>query len=258
MKETTRFGGIQRLYGTEGLERLQSAHVCVVGIGGVGSWSVEALARSGIGRLTLVDMDDVCVSNVNRQLHALDGQIGHPKVEVMAERAKLINPAAELFPIVDFFNEETAAAIFQTPFTYVLDAIDHLANKCLLIATAHRRNIPVFVIGSAGGRRSPLNLQVTDLGLSSHDRLLSEVRRMLRSQYGFPTEPRTIFGVDCVYSKEPALYPQPDGTVCATRASGTSVRLDCDSGYGTATFVTGTFGFVAAAEIVKKIALTQA
>lgn len=251
-----RFGGIRRLFGSNALPRLRRAHVCVVGIGGVGSWAVEALARSGIGALTLVDLDDICVTNVNRQVHALDGEIGRTKIDVMARRAQAINPACVIRPLHAFFTEANAGEILETRFDYVLDAIDNPDRKCLLIASCRDRGLQVMVAGGAGGRQNPGGLKITDLALSSHDRLLAVVRSTLRGKFGFPRGEKP-FGIDCVYSPEPVLYPQQDGTVCPKREEGSTLRLDCETGYGTACFVTGTVGFAAAGHIVQKIAAGQ-
>lgn len=250
----TRFGGITRLFGRTGAERLRNAHVCVIGIGGVGSWSVEALARSGIGELTLVDLDDICVSNVNRQIHALDGTIGRTKIEVMAGRAQAINPSSKIHARHAFFTESTAGEILRPRYDFVLDAIDNPAKKCLLIVECQKRRLPVFVVGGAGGRKDPLALKISDLALSTHDRLLQAVRSMLRKEHGFPSAEKKRFGIDCLFSPEPVLYPQADGTVCGTREEGSNLRLDCESGYGTASFVTGAFGLAAAGYIVRQIA----
>ena len=244
-----RFGGIGRLYGKEGLERCRRAHVCVVGLGGVGSWAVEALARSGIGELTLMDLDDVCISNVNRQLHAVTGELGKPKVEVMAQRVRAINPDCVLHPLQAFFLKSNAEEILNTPFSAVLDAIDSPSRKAVLIALCRERNIPIVTTGGAGGRRDPTSVEVTDLAFASHDRLLREVRRLLRRRYGFPRGNRA-FGVECVVSREAVMFPGKDGAVCAQRPDAPDLRLDCASGFGTASFVTGTFGFVAASRIV--------
>ena len=181
-----RFSGIGRLYGKEGLERSRRAHVCVIGLGGVGSWAVEALARSGIGELTLVDLDDVCISNVNRQLHALDGELGKPKVEVLARRVRAINPDCVVHPLQAFFLKSNACEILQARYDYVLDAIDSPARKCLLIALCREKAIPVITTGASAGRRDPTAVQVMDLAFSSHDRLLQEVRKKLRTRHGFP------------------------------------------------------------------------
>jgi tRNA A37 threonylcarbamoyladenosine dehydratase len=247
-----RFGGIRRLYGADAQERLRRAHVCVIGIGGVGSWAVEALARTGVGTLTLVDLDDVCISNVNRQLHAVTGEFGKPKVEVMAARVRAINPDCEVHPMQSLFTKTTASEILATPFAAVLDAIDSPSLKALLIAGCRERGLPIVTTGGAGGRRDPKAIRVEDLTRVTHDRLIQYVRRILRAEFGFPRGEKK-FGVNCVYSPEPQVYPAKDGSVCAAPEPGAKLRLDCRSGYGTATFVTGTFGFAAAAEVVKMI-----
>ncbi len=252
-----RFGGIGRLYSREGLARLRRAHVCVVGVGGVGSWAVEALARSGVGRLTLVDMDDVCASNVNRQIHALDGELKKAKVAVMAHRARAINPDIEVHPIEAFLTRGNAEALLQPAFDHVFDAIDSPREKCLIIAMCRARGIPVITAGGAGGRRDPTRVRIDDLSRSGGDRLLQSVRRLLRAEHGFPGGGDT-FGVDCVYSSEPPVFPRSDGTVCGTRERDADLRLDCRSGFGTATFVTGTFGFAAAARMVDRLAASPA
>ena len=249
----SRFGGLARLYGSTGLERLRRAHVCVVGLGGVGSWAVEALARSGIGQFTLIDLDDVCISNVNRQLHALDGELGKPKVEVMARRAAAINPLCTIHPLHSFFLKSNADQILQTRFDAVLDAIDSPSLKCLLISSCRQRGIPVTVVGGAGGRQDPTAVEVIDLAFSSGDRLLQQVRRKLRRDYGFPRGDRE-FGIECVVSRELPVFPTEQGCVTSSRAEAADLRLDCASGFGTASFVTGTFGLVAASRIVKQLA----
>ena len=248
-----RFGGIGRLFGAAGLERLRQAHVCVVGLGGVGSWAVEALARSGLGQLTLVDLDDVCISNTNRQLHALEGELGKPKVEVMTRRAQAINPDCRVHGFQSFFLKSTAEEILQTRFDAVLDAIDSPSLKALLISKSRERGLFVITTGAAGGRRDPAAVEVIDLALSSHDRLLQEVRRLLRRRHGFPRGERS-FGVECVVSREPVVYPNKAGALGATPAESKDLRLDCNSGFGTASFVTGAFGLVAASRIVRRIA----
>jgi tRNA A37 threonylcarbamoyladenosine dehydratase len=248
-----RFGGIRRLYGVDGQEKLRRAHVCIIGIGGVGSWAVEALARTGVGTLTLVDLDDVCISNVNRQLHALTGEFGKPKIEVMAARVKLINPDAVVQAQQMLFTATTAGQILAPQFDCVLDAIDSRPMKALLIARCRDRKIPIVTTGGAGGRRDPTAIRAADLARTSHDGLLANVRQLLRAEYGFPRDQRQNFGVPCVYSPEAQVFPASDGSVCEEREPGSTLRLDCRSGYGTATFVTGAFGFAAAAQVVKTI-----
>jgi tRNA threonylcarbamoyladenosine dehydratase len=247
-----RFGGIGRLYGQGGLDRIRRAHVCVIGLGGVGSWAVEGLARSGIGELTLVDLDDVCISNVNRQLHALDGEFGKPKVEVLARRVRAINPDCVVHSLQAFFLKSNAHEILRTRYDYVLDAIDSPARKCLLIALCRESAIPVITTGASAGRRDPTAVEVMDLAFSSHDRLLQEVRKKLRTRHGFPRGDRP-FGVDCVVSREPVVYPAKDGSVYGARTPAPDLRLDCDTGFGTACFVTGTFGLVAVSRIMQWI-----
>jgi tRNA threonylcarbamoyladenosine dehydratase len=249
-----RFGGVRRLYGVEGAARLGRAHVCVIGIGGVGCWAVEALARSGVGELTLIDLDEVCVTNVNRQIHALDGTIGQPKVEAMADRVRAISPTCRVHAVPDFFTESSAEDHLKPRYDFVFDAIDNVPNKCLLIARCREKDIPLLSAGGAGGRRDPAAIRVADLAFSTHDRLLQAVRKKLRQEFGFPQELKISFGVEGIYSVEPALYPHSDGSVCAQPEPGSDVRLDCESGYGTAAFVTGAFGFMAAARIVSTIA----
>lgn len=249
-----RFGGIARLYGTAGLARLRAAHVAVIGIGGVGSWAAEALARSGVGQLTLVDLDDLCVTNVNRQLHAVTADLGALKVEAMARRIHGINPEGRVHAVPEFFTSVNAGQLLERGFTVVLDAIDNVANKCLLLAGCRRRNLPIVTTGGAGGRTDPTQLRVADLAHVTHDPLIRQARKQLRREHGFPADPQVVFGVPCVYSTEPVRYPWSDGTVCGAKEPGEAQpRMDCNRGYGAATFLTGAFGFAAAAEVVKLI-----
>lgn len=252
-----RFGGIGRLYGRSGLERLQASHVCVVGVGGVGSWTVEALVRSGVGALTLVDLDDVCVTNVNRQLPALDGHIGRPKITVLAERVRLINPECRVELAHEFFVESSAARLLGARFDFVVDAVDRMSHKALLIAGCRERGLPVLTIGAAGGRRDATRIHTGDIGEAS-DELLRQVRKKLRRDYGFsPGAHRGITRMDvpCVWSSELPVFPWADGTCAAEPEPGSSLKLDCESGFGAGVFVTGSFGFVAAGEVVRRLAV---
>lgn len=248
-----RFSGIARLYGNDGAARLRSAHVAIIGVGGVGSWSVEALARTGIGALTLIDLDEVCVSNVNRQLPALTSEVGKAKVVVLKERIHGINPGCAVTAIEEFFTSANAADLLSIPYDCVLDAIDDVTNKSLLLAECLRRKLRVVTVGAAGGRRNPTAIRIADLAFTTHDRLLQRVRKILRADYQFPEGPITSFGIPCVYSIEPPVFPQSNGSICATRGDATELRMNCNSGYGSATHVTGAFGFAASAEIIKAI-----
>ena len=248
-----RFGAVGRLLGSSGLARLQLAQVCVVGLGGVGSWAVEGLARSGIGRLTLVDLDDVCITNVNRQLPALDGELGRPKAVVLAERIRLINPHCKVEARLEFFTRSTAEGILGDGFDFVIDAVDDVENKALLIAECVRRGLRCVTTGGVGGKRDSTRLRVADLGNAEGDDLLRLTRKTLRRQHGFTAGEGVHFGVRSVYSPEQPMYPWADGTCSKEREPGGKVRLACASGFGTAVFVTAAFGFAAAGEAVRMI-----
>lgn len=251
----TRFGALGRLYGQAGLAKLQAAHVAVIGLGGVGSWGVEALARSGVGALTLVDMDEVCLSNVNRQLHALNATVGRSKAAVLAERVAQIAPECEVVVEECFFTESSMERLLTPTYDYVVDAIDATKHKCLLIAEARKRKIPLITCGGAGGCVDPSRVQIADLSRTINDPLLLQVRKRLRREYGFPRKSRQKFKIDCVFTDELPVFPLSDGSVSCEREAGTDYRLNCDQGFGSATFLTGTFGFFMAAHVVKAIAL---
>lgn len=246
-----RFGAVGRLLGRTALERLAAAHVCVIGLGGVGSWTVEALARSGVGALTLVDFDEVCVTNVNRQLPALTDTVGRPKAQVMAERVAGINPACGVEPVVEFFTKENFERLLTPRYDYVVDATDSLQHKLLAIWQCRERGLPVLTVGASAGKCDGTRVRVADLGESDSDSLLRFVRKRLRQRHGFPREEGVPFGVRCVYSTELPVYPWADGRVCATKEPGSAAELDCENGLGSATFVTGAFGFAAAGEVVR-------
>ncbi len=250
-----RFGGIARLYGVEGLQRLRDAHVCIVGIGGVGSWAAEAIARSGVGAITLIDMDDLCVTNTNRQLPAMDGNTGRLKIEAMAERIKAINPHCDVICKMDFVTEKNMRTLIHTGFSYVVDCIDSARSKAALIAHCHINKIRIVVTGAAGGQIDPTQIQIIDVNKCVQDPLIAKVRSMLRRDFGFSRNPKRSYSIPCVFSSEQMVYPQPDGSVCRNKVEGDgSKRLDCESGFGSVTMVTGTFAFVAASRVVKRIA----
>lgn len=251
-----RFAGIGRLYGVAAMQRLATARVAVIGVGGVGSWTVEALARTGIGRLVLVDLDEVCINNTNRQLPALDGNVGRPKVEVLAERVRLIHPTCDVVADQRFFTAKTAESILGSGLDVVVDAIDTHRHKVLLIAECGRRDLRLVVAGGAGGRRDPTRIRTKDLSRTTNDALLRNVRRDLRKNHGWPRDAE--WGVPAIFSEEPPYFPQPDGSVCRTSAEQAPTRLDCATGYGTASFVTGTFGFALAAAVVDLIVAAAA
>ncbi|MCG7601183.1 tRNA cyclic N6-threonylcarbamoyladenosine(37) synthase TcdA [Halomonas sp. McH1-25] len=250
-----RFGGIRRLYGARAAHRFRHAHVVVVGVGGVGSWAVEALARAGIGKLTLIDLDDVCVSNINRQLHALDGTIGRPKVDVLAERCRAIHPGIEVVADTAFVTPSNLAERIPEDADHVIDAIDSVVAKAALIAWCKRRKLGLTVTGAAGGQTDPTRIKIADLTRTEHDPLLAKVRSRLRRDFGFSRNPKRRYSVECVYSDEQLIYPGSDGEVCLQKpGQGEATRLDCASGFGAATFVTGSFGFVAASRVLARLA----
>ncbi|WP_040976621.1 tRNA cyclic N6-threonylcarbamoyladenosine(37) synthase TcdA [Necropsobacter massiliensis] len=246
-----RFGGIGRLYGAAALARLQQAHICVIGIGGVGSWAVEALARSGVGHITMIDMDDICVTNINRQIHALSGHIGLLKTEAMAERVRLINPECQVNIIDDFISVENLADYLNRGYDYVIDAIDSVKTKAALIAYCKRHKIKIITVGGAGGQTDPSQIQIADLSKTIQDPLAAKVRSILRKEYGFSQNPKRKFGVSCVFSTQPLIFPQTDGS-CETSAS-----MNCANGFGAATMITATFGFFAVAQVIDKLLLAQ-
>lgn len=245
-----RFSGLERLYGKGSLQKLSAAHVCVVGVGGVGSWTVEGLARSGIGQISMIDLDDVCVTNVNRQLPALDGQIGRPKVSVLAERVALINPACKVTLYPEFLTASTADRLLSVPFSAVVDAIDSVNNKAVIIAGCVQRKIPCVTVGGAGGKRDCTRVRSGDLGESIGDDLLRLVRKKLRREHGFEHGEKVHFGVRSIFSAEKPVYPWADGSCQIDPEPGMNLKLDCASGFGTASFITSVFGMAAAAEAI--------
>ncbi len=253
MDHLRRFGGIARLYGADGLSAFGRAHVCVVGIGGVGSWAVEALARSAVGRLTLIDLDNVAESNVNRQIHALEGQIGRPKVEAMRERVLGINPDCQVTAVEAFIEAENLGELIHTGYDSVIDCIDSFKTKAALIAHCRRNRIRIITIGGAGGQTDPLKIRLADLSRTQHDPLLAKTRKLLRKEYNFPRNAKRRFDVPCVYSDEQQVYPDGDGGVCQARpGNGPDGGLHC-GGFGSAMTVTASFGLVAVSHVLEKI-----
>ncbi|MBN2703800.1 MAG: tRNA threonylcarbamoyladenosine dehydratase [Pontiellaceae bacterium] len=250
-----RFGGLFRLYGEAAVEKLRCAHVLIVGIGGVGSWVVEALARSGIGRLTLVDWDDICFSNTNRQIHAMTGTAGRAKVDILAERIRLINPLCTVTPIREYYSEKNADELISPDLSYVVDAIDHKNAKIHLITHCKQLGVPIIVSGGAGGRVDPSQVRITDLRDSYNDPLLAAIRKQLRRNLGMHGQHKKKFQIPCAFSAESIRYPDADGGICFHKPP-TDVpprQLDSRPGFGAAVFVTGSFGFAIAARIINDL-----
>ncbi len=252
-----RFSGVRRLYGQEGLAKLQRASVCVIGIGGVGSWAVEALARSAVGHITLIDLDNIAESNVNRQLHAIDGAFGMAKVTAMAQRIKAINPACVVKEIEDFVTPENVAQMLNDGFDMVLDAIDDAKAKVAIVAYCKESNIPLVTVGGAGGRLDPTKIKQGDLSQVVGDRLLAKVRNQLRREHGFPKAPTSHkksavkFGITALYSDEQVLQPSSDIEAgCEVDAAVTG--LNC-AGYGSSVCVTAPFGMAASSIVLNHI-----
>jgi len=246
------FDGIARLYGREAYSLIQNMHVCVIGIGGVGSWVVEALARSAVGQITLIDFDTIAQSNINRQIHTLDNTIDEKKCSAMQDRVKSINPDCIVNIIDDFITMDNMDDLLSRDYDYVVDAIDSIKFKAGLIYYCKRNKIPVITTGGAGGLTDPSVIEVVDLTKTYNDALAAKVRSTLRDQYNFTKNPKRRFGIECVFSSQQQLYPKDDGTVSHEKPGIHGVSLDCRFGYGAASFVTGTFGFIAAAHIIKK------
>ena len=250
------FAPINKLYGNHAAERLAQAHVCIIGVGGVGSWAAEALARSGVGRITLIDGDEVCISNTNRQLHALAGNYGKAKVAVLAERMLAINPNVKINPVQEMVTASSLERHLQQGYDYVLDACDSFRIKVEMIAYCRRNKIKLLVVGAAGGRSDPTLIRIKDLSNTEQDKLLALTRAKLRDEFNFTRNPKRYFGVRAVYSLENVRYPAPDGGVCFNRLeknAAESGKLDCEGGLGVAVFVTASFGMVAGAEIVARL-----
>lgn len=245
-----RFHGIGRLLGAQNLQKLHQARIMVVGLGGVGSWVAESLARTGVGHLLLVDLDDICVSNINRQIHALNSTVGKLKVDVMQDRIREINPQLEVTLEHSFLSEKNISHLLDWRPHVLIDCTDDVQNKCLMASVARTQGLRLITVGASGGRTDPTLIEVSDLTKTSNDKLLFRVRKKLRREFGFPREGKGKFGIRAIHTSERAVFTTTDG--CLTHEP-RDVRegLDCAGGYGSASFVTGTFGFFAAAEAVK-------
>lgn len=261
MDSARRFGGMTRLYGAAGAARIQRAHICVVGIGGVGSWTTEALARSGVGRLTLIDLDNIAESNINRQAHALESTLGQAKVTAMAQRIMQINPTCQVTCIEDFVTPENVAQLLGQSFDFVVDASDQVAAKCAMLAYAREHQLAIITVGAAGGKTSPTGIHLMDLSHTTHDPLLANVRARLRRDYGFARGDKK-FGIAAVFSTQavapPITSPSEQQTVDSERQLSDNHQnpslqgLSC-AGYGSAMHVTASFGLCAAGYILNQL-----
>lgn len=248
-----RFGGVGRLYGDAALARFMNAHVCVIGIGGVGSWSVEALARNAIGQLTLIDLDHVAPSNANRQIHALEANYGKAKVDAMAERVREINPRCIVRAVDEFITVDNVEQMMAPRFDYVIDAIDSVRPKTALIAWCRANGIPLITCGSAGGQFDPTRIVVSDLSRTEQDPMLAKVRRNLRNDHAFPRQRRHKFGILAVSSTEPLQYPESASCDADGMPTAAPQGLAC-AGFGSSICVTATFGLAAAGEVLRSLA----
>lgn len=254
MTQTTRFGGIERLYGTQGMATLKSSHVMIIGIGGVGSWSAEALVRSGVGVITLVDLDDICISNTNRQIHTTCDTIGQAKVDAMRARLTAINPDLTCHVIEDFATQDNVSTLINSNIDAVIEATDSVKAKAAIIAHCKRRKVKIVTVGGAGGQIDPTKITKGDLAKTIQDPLAAKLRSELRRNWGFSKNPKRRFGVECIYSTEQLRYPQSDGSVCFSKSEmQAGSKLDCSAGFGAVTTVTATFGMMAAASIINNI-----
>lgn len=247
-----RFGGIARLYGVKEAAIIKSLHVCIVGIGGVGSWAVEALARTGVGEITIIDHDDIAESNINRQLHSLTESVDQSKVEVIAERIRQINPECNVHAVDDFITETTLTKYMNSSFDYVIDAIDSIHFKAAMIYHCRRNKIPIITTGGAGGLTDPTQINVKDLSKTVYDPLAAKVRSILRREYNFSRNIKRSFGVECVFSVQQQVYPKADGSVSKEKPGVKGVSLDCSMGFGASSCVTSVFGFVAVSRLIEK------
>lgn len=254
-----RFDRMGRLIGDERMKTLMNSHVMIIGLGGVGSWAAECIARSGVGEITIVDFDEICVTNFNRQLHALQGLVGSQKAEVVADRLRKINPQAKINVHAKFYNFETAEEIFAQRPDYVIDAIDHITSKTHLLNLCRERRIPIVSSAGSGGRMDPLKIKVRDLSQTENDPLARAVRKILRDKYGFPE--KGPWGIQTVFSDETPMWPEElkydngKGFRCVCPQND-NPYFNCDNRnliLGNASFVTGTFGNVAASLVVREL-----
>ncbi|WP_374030100.1 ThiF family adenylyltransferase [Bdellovibrio bacteriovorus] len=254
-----RFDRMGRLVGDTVMKKLFDTHVMVIGLGGVGSWAAESLARSGVGKITVVDYDEVCITNANRQIHALQGLVGKKKAEVMGERLRKINPQATVNVIPEFYNEENSEMMLAHNPDWIVDAIDNLTAKAHLLATCRQRGLKVITSGGSAAKMDPLRIKLVDLADTYVDPLSHQMRKILRQKYDFPEKK---FGIPCVFSDEIPMQPEElkydngQGFKCVCPQGSKNNLHGCDNRnviWGTASFVTGAFGLAMASHIVNEI-----
>lgn len=249
-----RFGGIAKLYGDAGLAIFNQSHICVIGVGGVGSWAVEALARSGIGEITMIDMDVVSESNINRQLPAMSSTLGKDKTLVLKERVAEINPECQVNIIDDFVTIENIADLINVSMSFVIDCIDSSRVKAALICYCRRQKINIITLGGAGGKIDPSRIYLSDLSQTKQDPLLSTTRRLLRQKYSFSTNLKRRFSVPAIYSDELQRYATDEGSFSFDKPSGADMSLSCAGGLGSCMMVTTSFALRAVSVVLTKLA----
>jgi len=243
------FTGVQRLYGDSAFNIIQNSHILVVGIGGVGSWSCESLVRSGVGEITIIDLDDVCVSNINRQIHSTIKTIGALKIDVMKERLLLINPDLKIHTIHALLTEKNIEKVLQTKFDFIIDAIDRALHKSLLISEAQKRKINIVTIGGAGGKLDPTLIEIRDLNRTINDKLLLQVRRSLKKDYKYSKFTNKPYRVSAIFSTEIAQVEDVQ-----THDTEDRKAKNCQTGYiGSSCAVTASMGFFASAYVLKNL-----
>lgn len=258
MSEQTsrRFIGVERLYGQQAYQKIINSHICVIGIGGVGSWVVESLARSGIGELTLIDLDHIAESNINRQIHALSETLGQSKIVAMQKRIASINPDCKVNLIDDHLSCDNITELLSGTFNYIIDCIDQFRVKASLIHHCRSNKTNMLTIGGAGGRIDPTCIQIADLTHSKGDSLLAKTRKQLRTKHDFPRNLQRRFDIPCVFSSEQIRYPTDNHEVSTSKAECSNLTgLNCANGFGSLSAVTATFGMIACAHVLNKVSI---
>lgn len=252
--DSRRFVGIQRLYGQQAYQKILQCHICIIGIGGVGSWVVESLARSAVGELTLIDLDHIAESNINRQIHALNNTLGQAKIHAMNNRVTQINPECKTHLIDDHISLDNLESLLQPDYNFIIDCIDQFRVKAALIHYCKSSKKKILTIGGAGGRIDPTRIKVADLSRSEGDPLLAKIRKQLRTRHGFPRNTHRRFDIPCVYSTEQLRYPTDDQEVSKQKSACTNLSgLNCANGFGSLSAVTTSFAMAASAYVLKHI-----